>query len=93
MSVPVIGYVVHNKARVALERAFRNPRKRVLGVEWESILTFGFSPQGMGVTGVNQSPESVRLTAVAGLAGPSGGCQDSFPCVGRADRSTSTGPL
>lgn len=51
MSVTGIGYVVHNKARVALERALRNPRKRVLGVEWESILTFGFSPQGTGVEG------------------------------------------
>jgi hypothetical protein len=48
MSVTGIGYVVHNKARVALERALRNPRKRVLGVEWELILTFGFSPQRNG---------------------------------------------
>gem|GEM_PF-4440317 len=49
MSVPVYGYVVNNKARVALERAFRNPRKRVMGVEWELKLTFGFTTQGMGV--------------------------------------------
>ena len=49
MSVTGIGYGVHNKARVALERALRNLRKRVLGVEWELILTFGFSTQGMGV--------------------------------------------
>src|ERR1700730_19287702 len=49
MSVRVIGYVVDNKARVALERALRNPRKRVVGVEWESKFTFGFTPQGMGV--------------------------------------------
>jgi len=49
MSVPVYGYVVHNKARVALERALRNPRERVMGVEWESKLTFGLTTQGMGV--------------------------------------------
>jgi hypothetical protein len=49
MSVPVIGYVVHNKARVALERAFRNRGKRVMGVDWESKLTFGLTTQGMGV--------------------------------------------
>ena len=49
MSVPVYGYVVNNKARVALERALRNPRKRVMGVDWESKLTFGFTTQGMGV--------------------------------------------
>ena len=49
LGVPVIGYVVHNKARVALERALRNPRKRVMGVDWESNLTFGFTPQGTGV--------------------------------------------
>ena len=49
MSVPVYGYVVNNKARVALERASRNPRKRVMGVDWESKLTFGFMTQGMGV--------------------------------------------
>jgi hypothetical protein len=40
--VPDYGYVVDKKARVALERALRNPRKRVMGVEWESKLTFGF---------------------------------------------------
>jgi hypothetical protein len=34
---------------VALERAFRNPRKRVMGVDWESKLTFGLTTQGMGV--------------------------------------------
>jgi len=44
MSVPGIGYVIDNKARVALERALRNRRKRILGVEWESILTFGLMP-------------------------------------------------
>jgi hypothetical protein len=49
MSVPVIGYVIHNKARVALERALRNRRERVMGVDWESILTLGFMTQGMGV--------------------------------------------
>jgi hypothetical protein len=41
MSVPVIGYVDHNKARVALERALGNPLKRVTGVDWESKFTFG----------------------------------------------------
>jgi hypothetical protein len=66
MSVTGIGYVVHNKARVALERALRNPRKPVMGVERESILTFGFSPQGMGVGSRNkplneneESPETM----------------------------------
>jgi hypothetical protein len=49
MSVPRIGYVVHNKARVALERALSNPRKQAMGVDRESKLTFGFSPQGVGV--------------------------------------------
>lgn len=49
MSVLGFGYVVNNKARVALERALSNPREPVLGVEWESILTFGFTTQGMGV--------------------------------------------
>ena len=49
MSLPNYGYVVNNKARVALERAFRNPRERVMGVDWESILTFGLTTQGMGV--------------------------------------------
>ena len=49
MSVLGFGYVVNNKARVAIERALRNPWKRVMGVEWESILTFGFSTQRMGV--------------------------------------------
>jgi len=56
MSVPGIGYVVHNKARVALERAFRNPRKRVMGVDWEFKLTFGFKPQGMGVGHTSELP-------------------------------------
>ena len=42
MSVLGFGYVVNNKARVAIERALSNPWKRVLGVEWELILTFGF---------------------------------------------------
>lgn len=38
MSVPNIGNVVDNKARLSLERAFRNSRKRALGVdrEWKS---------------------------------------------------------
>jgi len=49
MSVPVYGYVVNNKARVALERALGNPRKRVIGVEWESKSTIGFMTQGMGI--------------------------------------------
>jgi hypothetical protein len=49
MSVLGFGYVVNNKARVALERALGNPRKRVMGVEWESKSTFGFMTQGMGV--------------------------------------------
>jgi uncharacterized protein (DUF433 family) len=53
MSVPGTGYVVHNKARVALERAFRNPRKRVLGVDRESKWTFGFFPHGMGVADID----------------------------------------
>ena len=53
MSVPGIGYVVHNKARVALERALRNPRKRVLGVDRELKSTFRFSPQGVGVGGLS----------------------------------------
>jgi hypothetical protein len=47
--VPGIGYVLHDKARVALERAFRNPRKQVMGVDWELKLTFGSTPYGMGV--------------------------------------------
>ena len=62
-----IGYVVHNKARVALERALRNPRKRVLGVEWESILTT-VSPQGMGVGSV---PDRNVRTQFRGSAGKS----------------------
>ena len=61
MSVTGIGYVVHNKARVALERALRNPRKRVLGVEWESILTFGFSTQEMGVGSMKFVPWIIRI--------------------------------
>jgi len=51
MSVQGIGYVVPNKARVALERALRNLRKPVMGVDWELGLTFGFSPHGVGVGG------------------------------------------
>jgi hypothetical protein len=43
MSVPAYGYLVNNKAPVALVRALRNPRKRVMGVDWEWKLTFGFS--------------------------------------------------
>src|ERR1700683_5547288 len=54
MSVPGIGYVVHNKARVALERALSNPRKRVMGVDRESKWTFGFSPHGWELA---RSPE------------------------------------
>src|SRR5579862_3532718 len=49
MSVLGFGYVVNNQARVALKRALGNPRNRVLGVEWESILTFGFATQYLGV--------------------------------------------
>jgi hypothetical protein len=49
MSVLGFGYVVNNKARVAIERALRNPQERVLGVEWELILTSGFMAQRMGV--------------------------------------------
>ena len=41
MSVPGIGYVIHNKARVALERALKNRRQRVTGVDWESKFTLG----------------------------------------------------
>ena len=69
MSVTGIGYVIHNKARVALERALGNPWERVLGVEWESILTFGFFAQGMGVGGKSEPrcsrPQSPGDTATS----------------------------
>jgi hypothetical protein len=48
MSLSNIGYLVDNKARVAIVRALWNPRKRVMGVDWESILIVGFSTQQMG---------------------------------------------
>jgi hypothetical protein len=42
MSVTGIGYVNQNKARVASSGIVSKPQERVLGVEWESILSFAF---------------------------------------------------
>jgi len=48
MSVTGIGYTIHNKARVALERALGNLRKRVMGVDWEWIRAGANNRAGFG---------------------------------------------
>ena len=70
MSVSNIGNVVDNKARVTLERAFRNYRKQVLGVNRESKWTFGFSPQAVGVSRV--LIDFLETGATIALCGPFG---------------------
>lgn len=55
-----------------LKRALGNLRKRVLGVEWESILTFGFTTQGMGVRlfrGVTHWLETMAFDTSRGYPG------------------------
>ena len=45
------------------KRAFRNPRKRVMGVEWESKSTVGFTAQGIGVGQVSPLPAGGKCVA------------------------------
>src|ERR1700722_19798306 len=86
MSVPVYGYVVNNKARVALERALRNPRKRVMGVDWESKLTFGLEGGKGRSDAKGDSWQSLQIEGRVSLA-----CDD--PCTPSKNRTSVTAPI